>query len=98
MKAWVEQILSSKPDGIVPILLLDMYHFDMMESVVSIITQLGVEVLHIPGGCMGLCQPAIVGINKLLKSEIQKLWKDWMMDFGLSEAVTVPPTQLDVAE
>ena len=59
MKAWVEQILkqhvSNKPDEIVLILLLDMNCCHMMESVVSVITQLGVEVLHIPGGCMGLC-------------------------------------------
>ena len=46
----------------------------MMELVVSIIKQLGVEVLHIPGGCIGLCQLIVVGINKSLKSEVQKLW------------------------
>ena len=58
----------SKPYRIVTILLLDMYHCHMMESVVSIITQLGVEVLCIPGGCMGFCQPINVGINKSFKS------------------------------
>ena len=67
MKAWVEQILklymSSKSDGIAPILLLDLYCCHMIELMVSIITLLGVEVLHIPGGCMGLCQPVDVGIE-----------------------------------
>ena len=47
---------------------------------------------------MGLCQPVDVGINKSLKSEVQKLWKVWMVDFSLSKPVTVPPTLLDVAE
>ena len=102
MKAWVKQILKpymfSKPDGIVSILLLDMYKCHMMESVVSTITQLGVEVLHIPVGCMGLCQPVDVGINKSLKSEVQKLWEGWMVKLCLNDGVNVPPTWLDVAE
>ena len=94
MKAWVEQILKlfvpSKPDGIVPILLLNMYHCHMMKSVVSIIEWLGLEVLHIPGGCMILCQSVDVCINKSLKSKVQKQLEDWMVDYGLSDTVTAP--------
>ena len=55
-------------------------------------------MLHIPYGYVGLFQPIDVGINKSLKSEVQQLWEDWMMDFGLSDAVTVPHTWLDFAE
>ena len=35
-----------------------------MASVVNEIQELGVEVEHIPGGCMYLCQPVDIGINK----------------------------------
>ena len=69
-----------------------------MESVVSTTTQLRVEVLHIQCGYMGLYQPVDVGVNKSLKPEVWKLLEDWMMDFGLSDAVTALPTWLDVAE
>ena len=91
--------VSIKPDGIVPILLLEMYHCHMMEAGISIIEVLGIEVLHTPGGCTCLCQPIDAGINKSLKLEVQKLW-DWMVDFGLSQTITItiPPTQFDIAK
>ena len=76
MNSWADQVLkmyvSSKPDGIVPTLLLDMYFNHMMESVVFTIKVLGVEVLQITGGCKCLCQPLDVGINESLKSGVQK--------------------------
>ena len=74
MPAWVEKILKSyvpsKLDGIVLILLLGMNHSKMMESVFFIIKLFVVEAVHILCGCMGLCQPVDVGINKSLKSEV----------------------------
>ena len=51
-----------------------------MGSVVSEIQALGVEVIHIPGGCTGLCQPLDVGVNKPFKARVRRQWEEWMMD------------------
>ena len=72
---WVEKIL--KPyvddvlDGVIPILFLDLYHCHIMGSVVTAIQNLGVKVEHIPGGCMYLCHPVDVGVNKTFKKLIR---------------------------
>jgi hypothetical protein len=52
----------------------------MMQSVVSAITALGVEVIHIPGRCTDLCQPLNVGISKSFKHRVRLLWEEWMMN------------------
>jgi len=41
---------------------------------------MGIEVLHIPGGCTYLCQPGDIGINKPLKGAMSAKWEAWMMD------------------
>jgi hypothetical protein len=68
------------PPGILPVILLDAYQCHMMQLVVSVIAALGVEAIYIPGGCMGLCQPLEVGINKSFKHCCHLLWEDWMMN------------------
>ena len=55
----------------------------MMASVVDEIQDLHVEVEHISGGCIGLCQPVDVGVNKLFKNQICKKWEFWMMEEGI---------------
>ena len=52
----------------------------MMASAVSQIASLGIEVIHIPGGCTGLCQPLDVGINKPFKARVRRQWEEWMTD------------------
>jgi DDE superfamily endonuclease len=83
MLEWVECVLkpyiADKPPDANPILFLDSYRCHMMESVVSAITELGVEVGHIPGGCTCLCQPVDVGINKPMKNRIRQHWEAWMV-------------------
>ena len=75
MLLWVEKVLKpyieSAPKGIVPLLLLDSYHYCVMASVVNEIQDLGVEVEHIPGGCTYLCQPVDIGINKPYKKHMR---------------------------
>ncbi len=60
MLVWVHECLGSylnlcpPPAGIVPVILLDSYRCYMMDSVINAIKDLGIEVIHIPGGCTGL--------------------------------------------
>ena len=93
LKAHVEQA----PTDVVPILILDSYRCHMMASVVHRIQDLGIEVIHIPGGCTSLCQPVDVGFNKPFKDRIRRLWTEWMVAEGLVDGTTKSPTRLMVA-
>ena len=88
----LKPIIETALENVVPLLLLDSYQRHMMTSVVEGIQQLGAEVEHIPGGCISLCQPVDVGINKALKMLIHKDWEDWMLDSGINILVVKPPT------
>jgi hypothetical protein len=76
---WVDEILkpylkcNPSPPGIMPVILLDAYQCHMMASVTDKIAELGIEIIHIPGGCTGLTQPLDVGINKPFKSRVRAL-------------------------
>ena len=88
LKPFIETVL----EIVVQLLLLNSYWFHMMTSVVESNQQLGVEVEHIPGGCISLCQPVHVGINKALKTFVCKDWEDWMLESGNNVSVVKPPT------
>jgi hypothetical protein len=68
----------------------------MMASVVTRIQELGVEVMHIPGGCTSLCQPVDVGFNKPFKDRIRRQWVSWMIAEGVIHGTTSSPTRRDV--
>ena len=93
---WVEKVLKpydeSAPEGIVPLLLLDSYHCHVMASAVNEIQELGLEVEHIPGGCMYLCQPVDIGINKPYKKHMRHQWEIWMISEGMVKGTTSPST------
>ena len=102
MLKWVDIVLKpyvrTAPSGIHPILFLDSYRCHMMQSVVSTIESLGVQVEHIPGGCTGHLQPVDVGINKKpLKNRVKDCWEAWMMDTGADTVVFNPPSRGIVA-
>jgi len=65
---WIEKVLkpyvSTAPQDVVPLLLLDEYRCHIMGTVVTAINELGVDVEHIPGGCTCLVQPIDVGSNR----------------------------------
>ena len=63
----------------------------MIALVVSKIAELGIKVIHIPGGCTGLCQPLDVGVNKPFKACIHWQWEEWMTDM-------IDTTHVDVVE
>jgi hypothetical protein len=70
----------------------------MRALVVHRIQEMGVEVIHIPGGCTGLCQSVDVGFNKPFKDCIRQLWIDWMIGEGLATGTMTLPTRKVVAE
>jgi len=57
MLAWVDEVLkpyvADAPEYVIPILILDSYRCHMMALVLTKIQELGIEVKHIPGGCVG---------------------------------------------
>jgi hypothetical protein len=99
MRMWVRLVLKPyvemAPGNIQPVLLLDSYRCHMMASIVNDIQDLGVEILHIPGGCTGLCQPVDIGIGNLLKIRAPQLWEEWIIDDqGVNNAASCPPSRL----
>ena len=87
MKQWVLQVLplwvadlkaQFVDEHVVPLLILDAYKCHMQSAIVTLIQDLGIEVLHIPGGCTYLCQPLDVGVNRTLKMSVRSEWEDWM--------------------
>ena len=82
-----------------PILILDAYRVHHMGTVVNWIQSVGVEVVHIPVGCMYLCQPIDMGVNKPIKCRLCQKWEDWMMEGeGIVDGVAKEPSRKLVAE
>ena len=102
MLMWVDMVLKpyvdTAPEDAVPILFLDSYHCHMMNLVVNVIQDLGVQVEHIPGGCTSLCHPVDIGINKPFKAFLRKAWEKWMIDEGIQSGTTSPPTRELIAK
>jgi len=103
MLRWVDEILkpylkvNPPPPGIMPVILLDAYRCHMMASVTNAIAGLGIETIHIPGGCTGLTQPLDVGINKPFKSRVCVLWEEWMIDEIDRTGLVHAPTREDIS-
>jgi hypothetical protein len=103
MLMWVEVILEpyikTAPDGVRRILFLDSYHCHMMASVVQRVQGIGVEVIHIPGGCTGVCQLVDVSIGKPFKNRVTCCWENWMVESGgLEEERTKTPSHQELSE
>ena len=102
MLMWVDMVLKpyvdTTPQNMVPLLFLDSYCCHMMNSVVNSIQDLGVEVEHIPGVCISLCQPVDIGISKPFKAFLCKAWEKWMIDEGIRYGMTSPPTKELIAK
>ena len=100
MMDWVDVILApyvaTAPEHVIPVLILDSYRCHMMASVVKRIQELGVEVMHVPGGCTSLCQPVDVGFNKPFKDRVRRQWVTWMINEGIIHGTTSPPHRRDV--
>ena len=70
----------------------------MIALVVSKIAELGIKVIHIPGGCTGLCQPLDVGVNKPFKACIHWQWEEWMTDMIDMTNEVCNATRMEVVE
>ena len=83
MLEWVENVLApnvtTAPIGIIPILFFDLFKVHLLGSVADAIQSLGVEIQYITAGCTGLVQPIDVGFNKPYKSNMKKVYTDWLM-------------------
>ena len=103
MLRWIDEVLkpylvvNRPPPGIVPVILLDAYRCHMMGSVTDAIADLGIEIVSIPGGCTGLCQPLDVGINKPFKARVRALWEEWMIDEIDRTGMVYAPTREDIS-
>ena len=91
---WVEEA----PENVVPYLMLDSFKVHQTAEVVQAIEETGCELDFIPGGCTGLAQPLDVGINKPFKSRVRNQWEEYMMDIGVHEAVTKPPSRATITD
>ena len=82
-----------------PILVLDAYCVQQMGSVINRIKSMGIEVIHIPGGCTYLCQTVDIGINTPIKKRLTELWENWMMDgVGIMNGIAKESPRKQVAE
>ena len=104
MLIWVVECLGSflllrpPPASIMPVIPLDVYRCHLMGSVVTAIQDLGIEVIHIPGGCTGLLQPLDVGLNKpFSKVRVHASWEKWMMAMIDNHGVVEAPTHDNIA-
>ncbi len=60
---------------------------------------MGTEVVHIPDGCMYLCQPIDLEVNKPIKCCLHQKREDWMMEGdGIVDGVAKEPSCKLVAE
>ncbi len=104
MLIWFQQILgpylvvNPPPPGNQPAILLDAYCCHMMASVVKKKIDLGIEVIHIPGGCTGLCQLLNIGVNKPFKQRIHHLWEEWMIEMLDKDSTICEAMCKEVAE
>jgi hypothetical protein len=91
MLHWVKLVLApyvaTAPNGIVPILFLDMFKVHMMQSIVQAIQALGVQVEFIPAGCTGLVHPVDIGYDKLLKAKMHEQFHNWIMAQDADEEI-----------
>ena len=98
LKLYKDDIYKRDHDGPPPILILDVYCFHQMGSVVNHIEAMGIEVIHIPVGYTNLCQPIDMGINKPLKNAMHARWEEWMMNDVIVHGRSKEPSRKQVTD
>ena len=91
MLNWVALVLkpyvATAPEGIIPVISLDMFSVHMMVLVVNNIQALSDQIQFILGGCTGLCQTVNVGYNKTPKAKMRTQFNKWLMAQNPNEAI-----------
>ena len=91
MLDWVDDVLkpyvATAPVGIIPILFLDSFKVHLLGSIADAIQGLGVELKIIPPGCTILVQPVNVGINKPFKTNMRKIYMEWLLKQDADAAI-----------
>ena len=91
MLDWVDDVLkpyvTTAPVGIIPILFLNSFKFHLLGSIADAIQGLGVELKIIPPGCTILVQPVNVGINKPFKTNMRKIYMEWLLKQDADAAI-----------
>lgn len=84
MMAYVNAVLvphlQQRAQGAPAVLFLDSFKVHYSDAIKQRLTDLGVNLQIIPGGCTWLVQPVDVGIGKPFKDRCRKLWWNWMME------------------
>lgn len=79
LRPYIEAMPNIPENPIRPVLLLDCYSCHLMPSIRAPIAKMGIDLIHIPGGCTSLAQPLDVGYNKPFKNLMKtkfEYWKD----------------------
>jgi hypothetical protein len=97
MIKWIDRVLApylqENAAGRSPILVLDSYKVHLMDSIKTRIESLGVRLEYVPPGCTCLAQPVDVGIGRPFKTNLTRLWNDWILNRGDDFAMTHPPSR-----
>ena len=84
---------------VMPLIVLNPYCINMMGSNVNCIQVLGLEVKHIPAGCMYFDQPVNVGLKHPIEQEMTEKWDEWMLDGSDEEGrVAKTPSRQSMAQ
>ena len=80
MNKWIDLVLipwqNTKAQGIIPLLILDAYHVQMIEKSVNQIQSLRIGIIHTPAACTYLCQYIDVRVNKSIKTGMRETWEN----------------------
>ena len=102
MLLWVENVLrphlQERAQGVPVILFLDGFSAHRAQATVDALTNLGVQVVYIPGGCTGLVQPIDVGVCKPFKDRLRGLWWDWLVSQDPDLRILRKASREDIAD
>jgi hypothetical protein len=99
LQPWKPNRDKNNPSVEPPILVLDANCMHHMGSVINRVQSMGIEVVHIPAGCMYLCQPIDIRINRPVKSHLHQKWEGWMVEGdGIVDGFAKEPSCKMVAE
>ena len=101
MCCWVTQILQPYAQrhaaGSPVVLFLDSFKVHKMDSVKELLASIGMQVVYIPPGCSGSCQPVNVGINKPFKDPMRAEWEKWLEGQDLEADQIATPSRRTVS-